>query len=109
MALADALGAIAAHSVRTGAKIVRKGTVISAADIAVMRAAGITEVVAARLEPGDIAEDEAAVSLARAVAGNGIAAEAAFTGRSNLHAETAGVLLVDREGVESWVSHHRTG
>jgi molybdenum cofactor cytidylyltransferase len=100
VALADTLGAIAAHSVRAGGKVVRKGTVISEADVAAMRAAGIAEVVVARLEPGDVAEDEAAAALARAVAGNGIAVEAAFTGRSNLHAELAGVLLVDREGVE---------
>jgi molybdenum cofactor cytidylyltransferase len=100
VALAEALGAIAAHSVRAGSKIVRKGTVISEADIAVMRTAAIAEVVVARLEPGDIAEDEAAAALARAMAGNWIAIEAAFTGRSNLHAERAGVLLVDRAGVE---------
>src|SRR5262249_1349456 len=37
---------------------------------------------------------------ARAVAGKGIAIEPAFTGRSNLHAEDAGVLIVDRAGVE---------
>jgi molybdenum cofactor cytidylyltransferase len=100
VALADAQGAIAAHSVRAGAKVVRKGTVISEADITAMRAAGIAEVVVARLEPGDVAEDEAAAALARAVVGKGIAVEAAFTGRSNLHAESAGVLLVDSEGVE---------
>jgi molybdenum cofactor cytidylyltransferase len=100
VALAETLGAITVHSVRAGAKVVRKGTVISEADIAALRAAGIAEVVVARLEPGDVAEDEAAAALARVVAGNGIAAEPAFTGRSNLHAEKAGVLLVDREGVE---------
>jgi molybdenum cofactor cytidylyltransferase len=100
VALAEALGAITVHSVRAGAKVVRKGTVVSEADIAALRAAGIAEVVVARLEPGDVAEDEAASALARVVAGNGIAAEPAFTGRSNLHAENAGVLLVDREGVE---------
>ena len=100
VAIADAEGAIAAHSVRTGAKVVRKGTVISAADIAALRAAGIAEIVVARLEAGDVAEDEAAAALARAVAGGRIAVEAAFTGRSNLHAENAGVLLVDCAGVE---------
>jgi molybdenum cofactor cytidylyltransferase len=100
VAIADAEGAIASHSVRAGAKVVRKGTVISAADIAFLSVAGIAEVVVAQLEPGDVSEDEAAAALARAVAGDGIAVEAAFTGRSNLHAENAGVLLVDREGVE---------
>src|SRR5229473_8347983 len=100
VAVAEAQGAITAHSVRAGAKVVRKGTVISAADVAALSAAGIAEVVVARLEPGDVAEDEAAAALARAVGGDGIAVEPAFTGRSNLHAESAGVLLVDREGIE---------
>ena len=100
VAVAEAQGAITAHSVRAGAKVVRKGTVISAADVAALSAAGIAEIVVARLEPGDVAEDEAAAALARAVGGDGIAVEPAFTGRSNLHAESAGVLLVDREGVE---------
>ena len=100
VAIAEALGAIAAHSVRAGNKVVRKGTVVSEADVAALRAAGVAEIVAARLEAGDVAEDEAAEALAKAVAGKGVAVEAAFTGRSNLHAESAGVLLVDREGVE---------
>jgi molybdenum cofactor cytidylyltransferase len=100
VAIAEAKGAIVAHSVRAGGKLVRKGTVVSEADVDALRAAGIGDIVVARLEPGDVAEDEAAAALARAVAGKGIAVEPAFTGRSNLHAETAGVLLVDREGVE---------
>ena len=100
VAVAAAEGAIAAHSVRAGGKVLRKGAVVSAADVAALRAAGIAEIVAARLEPGDVPEDEAAAALARAVAGEGIAVEGAFTGRCNLHAERAGVLLVDREGVE---------
>src|SRR5450755_4256750 len=100
VALSEALGAITVHSVRAGAKVVRKGTIISEADIAALRAARVAEVVVARLEPGDVSEDEAAAALARAVAASGIAVEPAFTGRSNLHAERAGVLLVDREGVE---------
>jgi len=98
--VADALGATAAHSVRAGGKLLRKGTVISELDIAALKAAGISEIVVARLEPEDVSEDAAATALARAVAGKGIAIEPAFTGRSNLHAEVAGVLLVERAGVD---------
>lgn len=96
----DALGAIAVHSVRASNRLVRKGTVISAEDIAALRADGIPEIVTARLEPGDIGEDEAAAALARAVAGGEVEVERAFTGRANLRAKKAGVLLIDRAGVD---------
>jgi molybdenum cofactor cytidylyltransferase len=97
---ADALGAIAVHSIRIGGRLLKKGTRISAGDIAALRAAGITEIVTARLEPGDIGEDEAAGALARAVAGGNVESENPFTGRANLRARKAGVLLIDREGID---------
>ena len=51
----------------------------------------------ARLEPGDVSEDKAAAEIAAAVAGEGVHVDRAFTGRSNLFADSAGVLVVDRE------------
>ena len=99
-AVDDALGAIAVHSVRASNRLVRKGTVISAEDIAALRADGIFEIVTARLEPGDIGEDEAAAALACAVADGEVEVERAFTGRANLRAKKAGVLLIDRAGVD---------
>ena len=45
---------------------------------------------------GDVSEDVAAASIAQAVAGDGINVERAFTGRANLFAARAGVLVVDR-------------
>jgi molybdenum cofactor cytidylyltransferase len=98
--VADTLGAIAVHSIRMGGRLLKKGTRISAGDIAALRAAGIAEIVTARLEPGDIGEDEAAGALARAVAGEHVESEKPFTGRANLRAKTAGVLLIDREGID---------
>jgi len=53
-----------------------------------------------RLEDGDVSEDVAAASIAQAVAGNGINVERAFTGRANLFAAKAGVLVVDRAAVD---------
>ena len=61
------------------------------------QAAGIASVVVARLEPGDVHEDEAAHRLAAALAGEHVRVERPFTGRSNLYAEAAGVLVVDRD------------
>ena len=54
----------------------------------------------ARLEPGDVSEDEAAAEIAAAVAGEGVRVDRAFTGRANLFAEAAGVLVVDKTAID---------
>ncbi len=99
--LAEAEGAILAHSWRAPGKSLSKGRVLSADDIAVLRAAGVVSVVAARLEPDDVPEDEAAARLAAALAGAGLSVGSAFTGRVNLFAEHAGVLELSPERVDA--------
>ncbi len=91
----DAAGAILAHSVRLPSGTIRKGRVLTAADVDALRSAGTAEVVVARLSPSDIHEDAAAAQLAAAVAGDGVRVERPFTGRANLYAEYAGVFVVD--------------
>ena len=54
---ADALGATAVHTIRKGGLVLKKGTVIGPAEVAALQAAGIAEIVVARLEPGDVWED----------------------------------------------------
>ncbi len=98
--LTEALGAIAVHSVRTRDSLVRKGAVISRDDLVALHAAGIFEIMTARLEPGDVGEDEAATALANAIAGDEIEVEAAFTGRSNLRAIRPGIVIINRESVD---------
>jgi molybdenum cofactor cytidylyltransferase len=100
VSVANASGAILAHSVRHAGGVLKKGTVLGDDDIAALGEAGVAEVIAARLEPADVHEDEAAVRLARALAGGGVHVEPPFTGRSNLYAEAAGVLVVDRRKIE---------
>jgi molybdenum cofactor cytidylyltransferase len=96
----DALGAIAVHTIRQDGLVLKKGTPIGAVEVAALAAAGIKEIVVARLEPGDISEDVAAAEIAKAVAGEGVQVERAFTGRANLFAQAAGVLVVDKDGVD---------
>jgi molybdenum cofactor cytidylyltransferase len=99
VAVEQAIGALAAHSVRAGEMVLKKGTLITP-DIAVrLKQAGVGTMIAARFEPGDIAEDDAAFRLAHALAGSNVAVEAPFTGRSNLYAETSGVLVIDVEAI----------
>ncbi|MGD0144424.1 MAG: molybdopterin-binding/glycosyltransferase family 2 protein [Rhizomicrobium sp.] len=60
-----------------------------------MREADLHEVTVARLEPGDVGEDDAAARIAKACAGEGVHIGAAFTGRANLYSESHGVAVVD--------------
>ena len=96
----DAIGATAVHSIRKGDMVLKKGTVISAADAAALQAAGISEIVVMRLEQDDVAENVAAAEIAAATAGDFVRVNGAFTGRCNLFAEKAGILVVDKESID---------
>jgi molybdenum cofactor cytidylyltransferase len=96
----EALGSTAVHSIRKGDLVLKKGTVIGAAEVAALKAADVFEVVVSRLEPGDVTEDEAAAEIARAIGGKGVRFDRAFTGRCNLFADTAGVLVIDKPAVD---------
>ena len=100
VAPADAKGGIVVHSIRSGGLVLKKGTVVGEAEIAALDAAGIATITVARIEPGDVPEDKAAAELAAAVAGDGVRVDRAFTGRANLFAETAGVVVIDTAGVD---------
>ncbi|SIS70943.1 molybdenum cofactor cytidylyltransferase [Roseivivax lentus] len=96
--LSEARGAILAHSVALPEGRLRKGSVIGTAELAALEAAGIPEVVAARLEPGDLGEDEAAARLARALVPEGetgLRIGRAATGRANIFAEGPGLARID--------------
>ena len=96
----EAIGATAVHTIRQGALVLKKGTLIGPVEAAALEAAGIKDVVVARLEPGDVSEDVAAAEIAAAIAGEGVDVDRAFTGRANLFAQAAGVLVVDKDAVD---------
>ena len=98
--LAQAQGGVAVHSIRKDGLVLKKGTLIGPGEIAALAQAGITEIVVARIEPGDVSEDAAAAEIAAAVHGEGVRVDRAFTGRANLFAENAGVLVVDKAGTD---------
>ena len=101
--LDDALGAILAHSLPLAQGRLRKGAVLGAEDLALLRSEGVNSVTVARLEPGDVAEDAAAARLAAALvpdpAGQGLRIGPAATGRVNLNAQGPGVVEVDAAAV----------
>jgi molybdenum cofactor cytidylyltransferase len=96
----EALGATAVHSIRKGAFVLKKGSVITAVDVDAMTTAGVSEVVVARLDASDITEDAAAGQIAAAAAGHKVKADRAFTGRCNLFAQAPGVLVVDKPAID---------
>jgi molybdenum cofactor cytidylyltransferase len=96
----QAEGGVAVHSIRQSGLVLKKGTLIGKPEIAALQAAGISEIVVARIEPGDVSEDAAAAEIAAAVAGTGVRVDRAFTGRANLFAESAGVLVVDKDAID---------
>src|SRR5262249_36620563 len=86
----EAIGGTAVHTIRQGAMVLKKGTLIGRVEAAALEAAGIKDIVVARLEPGDVSEDVAAAGIADAIAGDGVHVDRAFTGRANLFAQVPG-------------------
>ncbi|WP_315705991.1 MULTISPECIES: molybdopterin-binding/glycosyltransferase family 2 protein [unclassified Bradyrhizobium] len=97
---AEAVGGVTVHTLRQGRLVLKKGTTIGPAEVEALTREGVKEIVVVRLEPGDVSEDEAAAGIAKAVAGEGIHVDRAFTGRANLFAAQAGVLVIDRDAVD---------
>ena len=98
--VAEAAGAILAHSLKLGTIAFKKGRVLSPGDVELIAAAGLSAIVVARLEPGDVGEDDAARRVAAAAVGPGISVAAPFTGRANLHAEARGLLVFEPTRVD---------
>ena len=93
--LALAEGALLAHATTLADRVLKKGHRLTGDDISALARAGFGDIVAARLEPGDVGEDEAAVRLAEAFRGEGLTVDNAFTGRVNLRAAAPGLAVVD--------------
>jgi molybdenum cofactor cytidylyltransferase len=94
--LAQAKGAILAHSVALPQGRLRKGMTLGAAEVAALHAARITAVTVARLGADDLHEDAAAQALARALvpdpAAAGLELRVMGTGRVNFMATRAGIV-----------------
>ncbi len=93
--LAEAHGAILAHTQRLRERTIRKGTLLDADAVALLRDAGHSEIIAARLEPGDVPEDVAADRLAEPLVSPLLSRTRAATGRVNLAADVPGLLRVN--------------
>ncbi len=93
--IAEAEGSILAHSLKGASGPHKKGTVLDKEAISDLSRAGHQDITVARLEAGDLHEDIAATRIAEAVAGEGLRLTSATTGRVNLYATHAGLVLID--------------
>ncbi len=94
--LAQAEGAILAHSQAVAGGRLKKGQVLTRAHLQQLQQAGLRQVVVARLGRDDIGEDAAAMRLGEALVAPGLRLARATGGRANLYAQTPGVLEVAR-------------
>ncbi len=99
-AVEQAEGIILAHSLNLPGGSLKKGRRLDSGDVEALQAAGFASVVGARLEVGDLGENDAADRVAAALAGANVTRAAAFAGRSNLFAAIDGLAVIDRERLD---------
>ncbi|MEO1536679.1 MAG: molybdopterin-binding protein [Pseudomonadota bacterium] len=97
----EALGCIVAHGLRVPTGVIKKGTVLNADHLSLLLNAGIDTVVAVRLAPSDVREDDAAQQIGEALTSDGLRLGPSFTGRANIISDTAGVVRIDARAVHS--------
>ena len=99
VAVADAEGAILAHSLRVTDGVLRKGLILDNNALSQLSNAGIDRVTVARLEETDLNENDAALRIAEALQSNGLNASGGSRGRANLRATADGLVLIDADTV----------
>lgn len=109
--VAKAVGAILAHSESLpGGRRMRKGIAIGPDEVATLQRAGIDRVTVARLGPEDVHEDDAAMTLARALvpdpAAVGLELRAMGTGRVNIHATGPGIVRLNAGRIRKMNAAH---
>ena len=78
---------------------IKKGETLTAQHIAQLQSQGIEQILGARLEPGDIPENEAANMIAAQLAGAQMRYPTADQGRIHFYSEAAGLLLMDPDKI----------
>ena len=97
--LGQARGGILAHSLKTAKGVLRKGALVDDHAHDLLRDAGYEIITIARLEPGDVAEAEAATTLGDLMLGPGLYCSSAVNGRVNLFTAADGLLRIDTEKI----------
>ena len=91
----EAEGVTLAHTLNLGEKTLRKGRVLTAADVALLKQAGMERITGARMGADDLDENAGASEIAALLVGPNTETRRPYTGRCNVHASVRGVLRVD--------------
>jgi molybdenum cofactor cytidylyltransferase len=105
---AEAEGAILAHGIAAPGIGFKKGRILSAADVTALQAANVASVMAARLESGDVGEDDAARRIGQALRGHHTTLSSATTGRTNVYAAEAGLVTLDAARIDAINAVHES-
>ncbi|MBP6010765.1 MAG: molybdopterin-binding/glycosyltransferase family 2 protein [Alphaproteobacteria bacterium] len=105
---ARAVGTILAHGVSAGDVNFKKGRTLVADDIDALNKAGVTDVMAAELEPDDVPEDIAARRIGEALRGANTDLSTAMTGRTNLYAADRGLVRIDATRINAINAIHES-
>ena len=97
----QAVGHILGHNIAgaDGRRVLRKGRVLSVADVQTLREIGRKSVYVAQLEAGDVDENQSAAQIARTATDGPLRLSRALTGRVNIFAEQLGLLHVDYDAL----------
>ncbi len=100
--VSESIGATLVHNIAgaDGRKVFSKGHLVRAEDVEPLRALGKASVYVALLDTDDVREDDAATRIARAVAGDGVAASQARGGRVNFVAARSGFVRVNARSLK---------
>jgi molybdenum cofactor cytidylyltransferase len=104
----EAKGAILAHSVKHKSGVFKKGRRLLPEDIALLKESDVVQIFAAQLSEDDVAEDRAAETVAKAIAGDGTLVQEPFTGRANIHAKGRGLVVIDQDRVRAFNRVHES-
>lgn len=99
--LAQAEGALLAHSHKSASIRLRKGQKLTQSHLAQLRSDGILNVTVAKLGTDDVHEDEAAEAIASALQCENTRLGSASTGRVNIHAQCAGVVEISISAINA--------
>jgi molybdenum cofactor cytidylyltransferase len=95
----DAKGTILAHSLRVGDERLPKGKLVEQVDIDMLEAAGIKQIVVARLEANEMDEQRAAKDIGNRLQTDGIGVTDPLAGRVNLVANQSGILEINADAI----------
>jgi len=93
------LGTVLAHSIKLEQGSIKKGHLITAADIEVLKAADLSSIVVACLDKDDVDENLAASLLAEVLSGDHLLLDKPFTGRCNLKAARHGLIEINSDSI----------